>query len=165
MKPLMRYHAGHTRQGYLRMYLFTAVKMTLGVGTSVNTHNVSCVNNTQMILESIVLYVPVWFLTALSVLQSTYLIKLRHVSVFLRPVRLQKFVTFLITPPLCMHQLLLILSDFTYTATLQLFNRADLLEESSVSYVTQKFLQFHVSQWVTGTSCPLTEWKIYTYTH
>ena len=133
MKPLMRYHAGHTRQGYLRMYLFTAVKMTLRVGTSVNsvsvnTHNVSCVNGTQMILESVVLYVPVWFLTALSVLPSTYLIKLRHVSFFLRPGRLQKFVTFLITPPLCMHQLLLILTDFTYTATLQFFNRADLLE-------------------------------------
>ena len=79
-------------------------------------------------LESIVLYVPVWFVTALSVLQSTYLIKLRHVSFFLRPVRLQKFVTFLMTPPLYMHQLLLILTDFTYIATLHFFNRADLLE-------------------------------------
>ena len=99
MKPLMRYRAGHTGQSYLRMYLLTAVKMTLRVGNSVNrvnvnTHNVTCVNCTQMILESIVLYVPVWFLTALSVLQSTYIIKLRHVSFFLRLVRLQKFVTF-----------------------------------------------------------------------
>ena len=132
MKPLMRYHAGHTRQGYLRMYLFTALKMTLRVGTNVNSvnvnaRNVKCVNSTQMILESIVLYVPVCFLTALSMLQSTYLIKLRHVSFFFKPVRLQKFVTFLVTPPLCMHQLLLILTDFTYTATLQFFNRADLL--------------------------------------
>ena len=133
MKPLMCYHAGHTQQGKLRMYLFTAVKTTLRVRTSVNsvnvnTRNVSCVNSNQMIFESILVYVPVWLLTALSVLQSTYLIKRRHVSFFLGPVRLQKFVTFLIIPPLCMHQLLLIFADFTYTATLQFFNRADLLE-------------------------------------
>ena len=127
-----------------RQYLFTAVKMTLRVGTSVNSvnvkiHNANGVTSTRIILESIVLYVPVWFLTALRVLQSTYLIKLRQVSFFLRPVRLQKFVTFLITPPLCMLQLLLILTDFTYIATLQFYNRADLLEQSRVSYVTQKF--------------------------
>ena len=58
------------------MYLFTAVKMTLRVGTSVksmnaNTHNVSYLNSTQMIFKSIILYVPVWSLTALNVLQST----------------------------------------------------------------------------------------------
>ena len=81
MKRLMRYTTRHTKQGNLRMYLFTAVKTTLRVGTgensvNANTHNVSYVNNTQMILESIVLYVPVWFLTALNGLQSTYLSKL-----------------------------------------------------------------------------------------
>ena len=52
MKPLMRYHAGHTQYGYIRMYLFKAVKMKLRVRTTVNnvnvnTHNVGCVNSTQ----------------------------------------------------------------------------------------------------------------------
>ena len=51
MKPLMRYHAGHTRQGYLRMYLFTAVKMTLRVGTSVNSVNVNTNSTNSAISE------------------------------------------------------------------------------------------------------------------
>ena len=59
-EPLMSYHARHIKQGYLSMYRFMAVKMTLMIGTSVksvnaNPPNASYLNSTQMNLESIVL--------------------------------------------------------------------------------------------------------------